>query len=392
MMLSLLNWVFPFEKVEKNEMVIIWGVGVVGKQYIDQVLETNYCRILFAVDKEWENICYRVKINAPEDIKKYKGIKVVIANSSKNIAEEIQNILLSWGVKKCNIIYQIHECSIYKDMYSEFSTIGNYYFKLESILLSIEDFVNKQQIYTKREKEHFDTLLRLLKQKKVVGKQYVRVGNQHDGGYIMLDDFKEGGIAYSFGINNDVSWDKSMAECGYDIYMYDHTINGLPEDNERFHFFKIGIADSVNVIGEELNTLDFFIEQNGHQDCEHMILKMDVEGAEYGFIDMVSEETLLKFDQIVLELHDIIMIDKKEYLERILKKLNKTHQVVHVHGNNYGKIKNIEGYQFTECIEISYVKKELYEFQDVNEQEILLDIDSPCWDRRLDPVFGKKMC
>ena len=58
----------------------------------------------------------------------------------------------------------------------------------------------------------------------------------------MLNDFHKGGIAYSFGISNDVSWDKAMADCGYDVFMYDHTISALPEENDRFHWEKIGVA------------------------------------------------------------------------------------------------------------------------------------------------------
>ena len=50
---------------------------------------------------------------------------------------------------------------------------------------------------------------------------------KHDGGYILLDDFHEGSIAYSFGISTDVTWDKEMASRGYDVFMYDHTIDKL---------------------------------------------------------------------------------------------------------------------------------------------------------------------
>ena len=60
---------------------------------------------------------------------------------------------------------------------------------------------------------------------KVGGFDLVRTGKHYDGGYIMLDDFHAGDIAYSFGICDDVSWDKDMASRGYDIFMYDHTID-----------------------------------------------------------------------------------------------------------------------------------------------------------------------
>jgi hypothetical protein len=68
-----------------------------------------------------------------------------------------------------------------------------------------------------------------------------------DGGYVMLSSFKENGIAYSFGISNDVTWDNIMAELGYNIWQYDHTINALPYERKEFHWFKEGIS------GEDLS-------------------------------------------------------------------------------------------------------------------------------------------
>ena len=73
----------------------------------------------------------------------------------------------------------------------------------------------------------------------------IRVGRNGDGGYVMADVLSEEKIAYSIGIGGDVSWDRQMAEAGYDVYMYDHTIRKCPEENSRFHWKKIGIGGGV---------------------------------------------------------------------------------------------------------------------------------------------------
>ena len=91
--------------------------------------------------------------------------------------------------------------------------------------------------------EYYRELHSLLHIAKVEGFDLVRTGKHNDGGYIMLDDFHAENIAYSFGICDDVSWDKDMASRGYDFFMYDHTIDRLPEENPRFHWSKLGIAD-----------------------------------------------------------------------------------------------------------------------------------------------------
>ena len=90
--------------------------------------------------------------------------------------------------------------------------------------------------------DYYSDLHKLLHISKVENFDLVRIGHNNDGGYILLDDFKPGGIAYSFGISNDVSFDKDIASKGYDVFMYDHTIEGLPKrekENPRFHFFRI---------------------------------------------------------------------------------------------------------------------------------------------------------
>ena len=230
--------------------------------------------------------------------------------------------------------------------------------------------------------EYYDWLRSLLKIKKVVGKNFVRFGKPNDGGYVMVDNFNAvgGGVAYSFGINNDVSWDTDMAARGYDIFMYDPTINALPKTNERFHFFKEGIAGrEINQYA--LNTLEHFIKVNGHEDKSDMILKMDVEGAEWDFFSTVSSELLSKFDQMVFEFHSLIQAKSQSEMNNTaayLQKINRTHSLVHLHANNYGSFLIADDkILMPDVLELTYVKTSNYELAD--DENILLphSIDEP---------------
>lgn len=189
-----------------------------------------------------------------------------------------------------------------------------------------------------------------------------------------------GGIAYSFGISNDVSWDYDMVKRGYEIFMYDMTIDALPFQHKNFHFFKQGISDTKN---EEklLNTLENFIEANGHGDKENLILKMDVEGAEWDFLNSVSSDLLNKFDQMTFEFHNLIGLKNSAQIEKIFsafKKLNLTHTPIHVHGNNYGAYINIENLGvFPDVTEITYVKNGNYEFEDDENILFPISLDEP---------------
>ena len=106
------------------------------------------------------------------------------------------------------------------------------------------------------------------------------------------------------GRKHDVSWDKDAASRGCEVFMYDHTIDTLPEENPHFHRAKLGIADGITR-DSRLKTLDELIAINHHEDERSMILKMDVEGAEWGFLERVSSETLSQFSQMSFEFHNI---------------------------------------------------------------------------------------
>lgn len=239
--------------------------------------------------------------------------------------------------------------------------------------------------------EYLETLVETLQIKRVKNYLLARAGNLSDGGYVMLRDLKPDGIAYSFGINNDVSWDDAVAGCGYQIFMYDMTINDLPKHRLEFHFFKEGISGKKDPINR-LDTLENFLERNGHQNQRNMILKMDVEGAEWDFLETVKSETLAQFDQIVFEFHSLaIGVDlvKSGMIISRLQKLNLTHQVVHIHGNNAsGATIIFENALYPELLEVTYVNRANYEFEDA---EIILpnpNIDAPNLPDRRELILG----
>ncbi len=250
-----------------------------------------------------------------------------------------------------------------------------------------------------RYKNYYQKLESLLYIYKVNDFDLVRVGTAHDGGYIMLNDFATGGrgIAYSFGIGAEISWDADMAGRNYDVFMYDHTIDKLPKVLNGFHFFKEGIADSENPSDEQLHSLEYYLKNNNHENYKDMILKMDVEGAEWGFLSLVSPETLKKFGQIVFEFHNMNSLsgNNAERMLSSLDKINKTHRLVHLHANNCCGGISFNGKIFGSVIEATYASIDKYKFSENDGVKLPLAIDSPniCgreeislgyWNRKID--------
>lgn len=218
--------------------------------------------------------------------------------------------------------------------------------------------------------ESIRSILRLISPMDVIGGNLVRKGCPNDGGYIMLDSGLRDAAAYSLGIAGDVSWDLDMAALGCQIYQYDHTIEALPVSHPAFHWHRIGIAAQDSADGV-MCTLDTLIQRNGHVGRNDLVLKMDIEGAEWDLFEAMPESTLRQFSQIVMEMHHFAgaaghpagpLFYKK--FEAVLRKLDATHQVVHIHANNNGGLGIIGGTIIHDLFELTYVRRSDHRFEE----------------------------
>lgn len=98
------RFLFPFNKIEKNARVVIWGFGNVGKSYMDQLRQTDYCEIVDVVDKNF-NQYQKFRVKNPEIIKEIAYDYIIVAIYDIKISESIKNQLLQWGVSEEKIIF-----------------------------------------------------------------------------------------------------------------------------------------------------------------------------------------------------------------------------------------------------------------------------------------------
>ena len=197
----------------------------------------------------------------------------------------------------------------------------------------------------------------LIAPKKVVGKNRILLGDKYDGCYVLLDDFDNIKIAYSFGISKNIQFDKALADKGIDVFMYDHTINSLPYQNPKFHWKKLGLCGK-KTFNNTLKNLESLIKENGHTNSKNMILKMDIEKWEWESLIDLNEETLNQFKYIAIEYHfdDEKNIQDKYLYYNVLKKIFKTHQPFYVRCNaNRGHLANFGNNRICHIMEVSYI-------------------------------------
>ena len=222
-------------------------------------------------------------------------------------------------------------------------------------------------------------LLPMLRPHRLKDARKVRVGRHFDGGYVMLDRFAGMEAAYSLGINDETSWDFDMAQRGLHVYQYDHTIDGISYQHPLFHWFKIGISGRPEP-EKSLDTLERLVEANGHSGNRNLILKCDIEGAEWDMLINTPNSVLAQFSQIVVEMHNLDRIrdpGPAAVARAALINLCASHRVVHVHANNYAELTLVGGYPVPATLEVTLARVDLGEFSP-SDESFPTPLDMPC--------------
>lgn len=87
------KYIFPYEKIEKNEKIILYGAGRIGKMYYRQIMATGYCEIVGWVDSDYKN--KNSLVQSPDLIKSTRFSKILIGIGAQHIAEEVEEFLVN---------------------------------------------------------------------------------------------------------------------------------------------------------------------------------------------------------------------------------------------------------------------------------------------------------
>lgn len=97
---------FPFEYIDKESKVILYGAGNVSMEYIEQITMSNWCDIVLIVDKKYEE--YRnteIQVCSPEELRAiYNYDYILISIESEKVIEEVKEYLLQMGICEDKIV------------------------------------------------------------------------------------------------------------------------------------------------------------------------------------------------------------------------------------------------------------------------------------------------
>lgn len=162
-----------------------------------------------------------------------------------------------------------------------------------------------------------------------------RFGEANDGGYLLcanLLDAVEAG--YSYGISGYDGWGCAIStRLGVRVHQYDcfdTRTTSCPTGDLAFHAECVAGSTFVDPAQRRFDTVARQLAHNGDA-SRHLVVKMDVEGAEWDALAALPDETLARIDQLVVEFHQV---QEARFVD-VLRRLKTHFHVVSVHYNNY---------------------------------------------------------
>jgi hypothetical protein len=161
-----------------------------------------------------------------------------------------------------------------------------------------------------------------------------RFGEPHDGGYLLCGNLLGAVTAgYSYGISGydgwgcDVSRRLHVTVHQYDCF--DLREPSCPDGSTRFHGECVAGTRSV-ADGRLFDTMRAQFAKNGDEG-KRLVMKMDVEGAEWDSFLLAPDSVFDRIDQLQVEFHHV---DDRRYVAA-MQRLKQFFYVAHVHYNNF---------------------------------------------------------
>ena len=174
-----------------------------------------------------------------------------------------------------------------------------------------------------------------------------RFGNVNDGGYLMCANLMAAAQSgYSYGINGEDAWGCDVAaHTRIPIHQYDcfnTTVPACRGDHPTtqsprrggpaatiFHPECVG-PERATIENRPFDTIAGHVQANGDIG-KRLVMKMDVEGAEWRSLAAAPDYVLEAIDQLAVEFH---RVDEAHFVAAA-ERLNLFFYVAHVHQNNY---------------------------------------------------------
>ena len=229
-----------------------------------------------------------------------------------------------------------------------------------------------------RKQQARDALFAEIQPVKLKNCELARYGEAHDGGYLACRNLLSAvRSAYSYGISGYDGWGCQIStELKVPVHEYDcfNTREpACPTGKPVFHPECVAGTRSTDAEGRLFDSMEHQFVKNGDAG-KHVIVKMDVEGAEWESMLKTPDAVFDRIDQMIFEFHGVDQ-DIALYFEVVLK-LKKFFHVAHLHINNHsctGQMPPFPGWAY----EVTFVNKRLDQIDPSGKVTLPSPLDTP---------------
>lgn len=211
-------------------------------------------------------------------------------------------------------------------------------------------------------RERLETILNLIRPVPV-GNPIIRLGRDHDGGYMCIDHLDQCDCLVSCGICDDVSFDLCFAERGITVHQYDDSIAEPPEMHANFKFHRWRVSGE-NCPERNEHSLDSILRED-LKGTSHAVVKLDIESSEWAALGQ-CDPALLKQHVVALylECHDLSRLLEDDFYQKavaVFSKLREDYVPISLHPNNCGELMIFGNRVFPDVFELSFIRKDVVE-------------------------------
>jgi hypothetical protein len=188
-----------------------------------------------------------------------------------------------------------------------------------------------------REEQIRHRLFAELQPVKLANCELERFGEPNDGGYLLCGNLLGAvGAGYSYGISGYDGWGCDISRrLDVTVHQYDcfdARRPACPGGKTVFHDECVAGTRSVDE-GRVFDTVQNQLARNGDE-TRHLVVKMDVERAEWDVFLRMPDAVLNRIDQLAVEFHEF----HEERFVAAVQRLKKSFYVAHLHFNNFSCI------------------------------------------------------
>lgn len=194
----------------------------------------------------------------------------------------------------------------------------------------------------------------------------VRLGADHDGGYVVPDDLEGIAGAISIGVGENASFDLDLAERGIPVLLVDDTGPGLQPNHPLLTHVRRAWTAPTGEASVGLHDLVARADELTGRPGADLVLKVAAAGSEWEDLPVAQPRLLRRFRILAIELHGLTALGQASQFKRLeqqLSALTLDHQVIHLHASNDGRVGWVNGVPLASNVEVSLLRRDRATFR-----------------------------